>query len=72
MKAGQEPIFVQICNFLCRIDFLCKAAVDEGVDESNRVAGANVVLHGLRKKQNLGTILTCDVRHGSRCSIFGM
>ena len=47
-------------------------AIDERVDEAHRVVGAAIVFHGFWKKQNLRTVITCDMCHGSQYPVFGM
>ena len=52
---GLNPL--ETCR--CQIE-----AVDKCIDEANRVVHANIVVHQLRKEQELRTIITRNVRRG--------
>ncbi len=45
--------------------------VDKRVDEADGVVRANVVVHGLRKQQELGTNITGNMCHGRVCHFAG-
>ena len=43
-------------------------AIDERVGKADRVLGADVIVNHFREQQGLGSVVPCNMRHGSDCN----